>query len=248
MTAGLRFDRYDWAGGREAMLRFGPERGPVVIVAMPLFEEANRTRAVVVAMLRALAERGLAGALPDLPGQGESLVPTEAATLLSLREAFAAAVASIAAEGCAVHVATTRSGALLDLFALASGRWHLSPQEGDDLLRELTRLKQLEVGRSRKLGDRWYLDGTLPEEAPDPPASIAGSLISPHLLSELTSAILHDGREVPKRVVRLDGDPRPADRHVPGAPPWRRAGPGRDDALALLLADEIAGWIAQCGG
>jgi hypothetical protein len=41
---GLRFDTYDWPGGREAKLRFGPDSGSIVIVALPLFEEANRTR------------------------------------------------------------------------------------------------------------------------------------------------------------------------------------------------------------
>jgi hypothetical protein len=41
---GLRFDTYDWTGGREAMLRFGPDTGPIVIAALPLFEEVNRTR------------------------------------------------------------------------------------------------------------------------------------------------------------------------------------------------------------
>ena len=49
---GPRFDRYEWAGGREAMLRFGPDAGPLVVAVLPLFEEANppgapRTRAIV---------------------------------------------------------------------------------------------------------------------------------------------------------------------------------------------------------
>ena len=42
------------------MLRFGPDTGPVVVVALPLFEEANRTRAFAVSILRALAARGIA--------------------------------------------------------------------------------------------------------------------------------------------------------------------------------------------
>src|SRR3546814_21095544 len=67
--------RYDWAGGTEAMLRFGPDTGPVVVLALTLFEEANRTRAFAVPMLRALAERGVASVLPALPGQGESAGP-----------------------------------------------------------------------------------------------------------------------------------------------------------------------------
>ena len=49
----------------------------------------NRTRTFVVTVLRLLAERGIAGALPDLPGQGESLVPTQAMRLADMRAAFA---------------------------------------------------------------------------------------------------------------------------------------------------------------
>ena len=70
-------DHYDWAGGREAMIRFGPSTGPVVVAVLPLFEEANRTRTFLTGVLRRLAERHIASVLPDLPGQGESLVPTE---------------------------------------------------------------------------------------------------------------------------------------------------------------------------
>jgi HAD superfamily hydrolase (TIGR01509 family) len=40
------------------MLRFGPAEGPLVVLAMPLFEEANRTRAFAVTLLRALAAAG----------------------------------------------------------------------------------------------------------------------------------------------------------------------------------------------
>ena len=58
---------YDWAGGREALWRFGPDTGLVVVAALPLFEEANRTRTFVVTVMRMLAKRGIAGVLPDLP-------------------------------------------------------------------------------------------------------------------------------------------------------------------------------------
>src|SRR3546814_14813430 len=67
--------RYDWAGGTEAMLRFGPDTGPVVVLALPLFGEDNRTRAFAVTMLRALAERGVGSWLTALPGRGERRVP-----------------------------------------------------------------------------------------------------------------------------------------------------------------------------
>ena len=82
---GLRFDTYDWPGGREAMLRFGPDNGPIVVAALPLFEEANRTRQFTCTILRALAERGVGSMLPDFPGTGESVVATVDATLTDQR-------------------------------------------------------------------------------------------------------------------------------------------------------------------
>jgi hypothetical protein len=124
-------DHYDWPGGREAMLRFGPADGPVVVAALPLFEEANRTRAFVVTILRMLAERGIASALPDLPGTGESLVPTAEASIAAMREAFAAVRGD--------YTLAIRSGALLDA-GERRGRWHLAPQ-GPELLRELSRIQ-----------------------------------------------------------------------------------------------------------
>jgi len=130
-------DHYDWAGGREAMLRFGPDSGPVVIAALPLFEEANRTRAFVVTILRLLAERGIAGALPDLPGQGESLLPTSSATLPGLRAGFAAACTRFDTP----YAFAIRSGALLDTHAPVAGRCHLVPTTGAELVRELGRIR-----------------------------------------------------------------------------------------------------------
>jgi hypothetical protein len=131
---------YDWPGGREAMLRFGPAEGPVVVAALPLFEEANRTRAFVVTILRMLTERGIAGALPDLPGTGESLVPTAGLCLADLRTAFACAA------GAGAYSVGIRSGTLLDTSASLAGRWHLAQQDGPDLAGELARIRRLGNG------------------------------------------------------------------------------------------------------
>lgn len=203
-------DHYDWPGGREAMIRFGPADGPVVVAALPLFEEANRTRAFVVTILRALAARGIASALPDLPGQGESLIPTAEATLAPMRQAFASVPGD--------YALATRSGALLDA-GERKGRWHLAPQSGADLVREL--------GKLRHAGAADY----------------GGNVLSETLLAELSAA-----EPAPARVVRLESDPKPCDMKFPGAPPWRRAEPDNDPALAALLADDIAAWVRQCEG
>ncbi|KTF70107.1 hypothetical protein ACNFJ7_06620 [Sphingomonas sp. HT-1] len=132
---------YDWAGGREAMLRFGPGSGPVVVAALPLFEEANRTRAFVVAILRALADRGIAGVLPELPGTGDSLIPTDRIAISDLRAGFAAAARTA---GKRAYSLAVRSGALLDGTVMIRRRWHFAPQTGPELLRALHRMHRID--------------------------------------------------------------------------------------------------------
>ena len=212
-------DSYDWAGGREAMLRFGPATGPVVIAAMPLLEEWNRTRAFVVTLLRALAERGIASVLPDLPGHGESLATLP--DLPQLRHAFAAAMYA----GPSRAVLSVRSGTLLDVGIADMRRWHLAPVNGRDLLRDLDRVR-LASGEEPR-------DGTV---------TIAGTPLTAAFLQSLEQAEV--GADA--HTVRLTTDPRPADRHLDGTPLWRRAEPGNDPALAATLADDIAEWLARC--
>ena len=214
MDTGPRIDSYEWSGGREAMLRFGPEGGPVVVLALPLFEEANRCRAFGVTLLRALAARGIGGVLPDLPGQGESELPTAAPTLADLRAAYAAAPGG--------YALAIRSGALLvgDRWPC----WMLAPQDGSTLLRELQRTKGAP------------LDGEHVE--------VAGNLLSSRLIDELAASPGIAGEGAGFRTVRLRSDGRPADLHVDGSPLWRRAEPDNDPALAETLADDITAWIA----
>ncbi|NML04563.1 hypothetical protein [Sphingomonas sp. G-3-2-10] len=242
---------YDWSGGREAMLRFGPDTGPVVVAALPLFEEANRTRAFVVTILRALAERGIASALPDLPGTGESIVPTSEMTLMRLHEAYEAAVDTFDSQGRHCYGVSLRSGVLMDTLGLLYGRWYLAPQSGPELKRELTRIKRAELGReAKKLTEYWYYDNDLPEDAADPPVEIAGNLVPADLMTELSAALLYPKKNecLPRRTVRLETDPKPADLKISAAPLWRRAEPDNDSELAVLLADDIAAWVRQCEG
>lgn len=235
-------DSYETRRGREAMLRFGPASGPVAVVALPLFEEANRVRALAVAICRALARRGVGSLLPDVPGQGESLVPLEQCGIGDFSDAIADAAKQNSGDGRRCYGVAIRSGALLDTTAALDGRWQLAPQDGASVLRGLKRIRQAVARAGTVLGDRWYLDADVPVE-------IAGNRIAPDLLTDLARLApwgVADGGFV--RTVRLETDTLPADRHVPGAPLWRRAEPDSDPALATLLADDIADWIAQCDG
>ena len=210
-------DEYDWGGGREALVRIG-DGPPAVIVALPPFEEANRTRTFAVTVMRALARHGLASVLPDLPGAGESLVSTEKATLAGWRSAFARAAGATGAR----HGLAIRAGALIDTAASLSSRFHLSPQDGQGLVRELERIRAAGGGED-----------------------YAGNVITDPLLASLRSA-----RPTAERVrtVRLVSDKRPADSWIEGSPLWRRAEPDNDRSLAEALADDVAKWVRLCGG
>ncbi|MBB3910237.1 hypothetical protein [Sphingomonas desiccabilis] len=265
-------DRYDWPGGTEAMLRFGPATGPVVVLALPPFEEANRTRTLMVSVLRQLAEAGIGGALPDLPGQGESLIATEEATLTDWRAAFAACVATLPRPRFSLSI---RAGALVDGAADVQARWSLSPQTGAELSRELHRTAQAAgapdgAGASRgaqpgsadsrvpaQAGIRGQAEDRLAEQRnprllpaqehdmepgttrPGGAIEIAGNRIAIGLLDALADADIG----TPDRIVRLESDARAADRRLPFSPPWRRAEPDANAALAQALADDIAEWV-----
>ncbi|WP_374942816.1 hypothetical protein [Sphingomonas sp.] len=234
-------DHYDWAGGREAMLRFGPDTGPVVVAAMPLLEEWNRTRTFAVTLLRALAECGVASVLPDVPGHGESLLAIADQTVPRLAEALGDASDSLNAQGRPTYALGIRSGALLDRCGPYRGRWHFSPVAGVDMLRDLHRVW---LTSERFAADR-SLDAMM---SGDKRVAIAGTDLSADFLSSLTVAEPFDEPGVARRIVRLTSDPRPADRRVEGVPLWRRAEPGNDPALAAVLADDIAAWIKTCAG
>ncbi|MES2422727.1 MAG: hypothetical protein V4595_15715 [Pseudomonadota bacterium] len=221
---GLRFDTYDWNGGREAMLRFGPDGGPIVIAALPLFEEANRTRQFTCTILRALADHGIGSLLPDFPGTGESVIATIDARLSDQRRAYSQLTQQL---GTRSYALSTRSGALLDTDADLTGRWHLTPHSGFDLVRNLERTRAA-AGK------------------PDREGEYAGNRLSHEMLAELKDAVPFGGGRY--RVIRLDTDPRAADAAYAGAPLWRRSEPGNDIPLAQRLAVDISRWISSCEG
>lgn len=222
---------YEWQGGQEAVLRFGPPVGPVVLFAPALFEEANRTRAFTVTLQRALADLSLASMLPDLPGTNESLVDTESASLADWQAAFAAAAHSAARHG-PVHVAAIRGGALVDRFAKTKSRWYLAPVAGEALVRDLMRARKIaQLGQSES-------------EIESDVYELAGNRLSATMIAELRAA--SPSTMAPVRTVRLLDDAMPSDRSVDGPPLWRRAEPDNDLALAGLLAADLASWVRQC--
>jgi len=139
----LAYDRYITHGIGEWRLRIGPATAPLLLFLPPLFEEMNRTRALLVATMRALAERGWASILPDLPGTGESERPLEDCSWEDWR-----AAARDAAHAPIAGVVSMRGGCLLDDAVDASCAWRLSPAHGAALLRDLERAARISEGGS----------------------------------------------------------------------------------------------------
>ena len=129
-AGGLRYDRY--ADG-EWLLRIGAEGGRPILFLPPLFEEMNRTRALIVAIMRDLARRGFACCLPDLPGTGESLRALNEVVWQDWISAVSELTQGVD------FVASVRGGALLDGAAWNAARWRFSPAAGASLHRDLMR-------------------------------------------------------------------------------------------------------------
>lgn len=229
---------YVWPGGREPMLRFGPADtdGAVVLLLLPLFEEHNRTRAFAVTLLRSLSDLGMGSALIELPGQGESMVPTEQATLEAWR---LAARSAVAAQGAVrpVHLASMRGSAIVDSAPGTSSVWRLAPVPGSAVLNDLMRA---EAVSGRRNWDSFTIDS--------PPARLIGNPIDWALFDGLRADTALVTPPVPLRTVRLESDPAAADVKYPGTPLWRRSEPGNDSALAAVLAQDLADWVRQCAG
>jgi hypothetical protein len=218
----------------EQCLRLGPEGGGMrVLFVPPLFEEANRVRRTLVMAMRALAARGVASVLPDLPGQNDSIVPTAAVDLARWRGALTEVAA---AEHAPVLIASVRGGALIDDGAKALGWWRLAPVAGASLLRTMLRAR---VASDREAGVESSTDALMAEAATRP-LLLAGNLLSPAMIAGLQTA--HPVGVEPCRTVTL-GEGANA---IAGSPLWLRAEPGEDAGLALAMAEDIAAWAATC--
>jgi hypothetical protein len=158
-AAGLHYSTYRAGGRDEWMMRIGS--GPALLFLPPLFEEMNRTRALLATVMRAVAREGYGCFLPDLPGTGESDRALEEVSWQDWRESAAAA---FEAAGASASV-SLRGGALLD--GAAAVRWRFAPATGASLARDLSRAGLMTEGGGGYAPSAGLLDAL---GAADPPA------------------------------------------------------------------------------
>ena len=217
----------------EQIVRHGPAKAPTVLILPPLFEEANRLRRTLLLTMRALADAGIASLLPDLSGQNESLVATEAATLSLWREEAAA----LATRENVALVATFRGSCLID-GQIAAPHWRCAPVAGSSLLKAMLRSRVASDAENGVRSD----SAQLLEQAQTAPLSLAGNLLSPQMIAELSDA---EPRAVtPLRTVKIGAS---GEDIIAGTPLWLRAEPGEDGDMAHNIASDIADWMQQCG-
>ena len=211
-----------------------PDRQATVLIIPPLFDEANRMRRTLVLTMQVLSARGHGSLLPDLPGQNDSLVETQDATLTLWRSTLA----DIAlAQSEPVIVASWRGGALIDDAAnCAIGWWRMAPQSGSSIVKMLM--------RARIAGDKAANRTTTIEQlramACTGPIALAGNRLSAEMIAELENA--QTAAVSPLRTVQTgDGDDR-----IAGTPLWLRAESGEDAAMAVAMANDISDWARQC--
>ena len=218
------YERYRTPRTYEWMMRVGDPRTPPILFVPPLFEELNRTRALIVAVMRALALEGHCGWLPDLAGTSESALPLRDATWDDWRNDVSAASQHVAdASGRLPVIAAVRGGALIDDAAAGECWWRFAPVAGASLARDLDRA-------SLGGGAEW---AGYHEARPDLREALAAA--TPADIS-------------PLRVVRLSTDAAAADAKLEGPALWRRSEPGHSAALAAALARDIGEWRRKCAG
>jgi pimeloyl-ACP methyl ester carboxylesterase len=217
----LAYERFYNGRTNEWLVRLGDPRTPPILFVPPLFEELNRTRALIVAVMRRVAAEGNSCWLPDLRGTGESLLAVEEVTWEEWRHDVSAVAEHIAKQsGKRPVMASLRGGCLIDDGVEAVAWWRFAPATGAALARDLDRA-------SLAGGAEW-----------------AGYPAAPAMREALRGATA--ANVTPLRMLRLETDAGPADHKVAGPALWRRSEPGSSEALAKALAADLIIWSRAC--
>ena len=216
----LAFQRFRAGDREEWLMRIGRPHAPAILFVPPLFEEMNRTRALIVATMRRLAKGGQCCWLVDLGGTGESERDLGDVAWADWRHDVTSAAAYIAERSKKPLIASLRSGALLDDEATARGWWRFAPQDGASVARDMVR-------SGLAGGVEW-----------------AGYAPSGDLKASLEAAKPAPVRTL--RTVRLATDRAEADAKIEGPALWRRSEPGNSAELADAIAADLQRWSREC--
>lgn len=221
-TPGLAFERFRSSQSDEWLMRIGRAQAPAILIVPPLFEEMNRTRALIVGVMRRLAKRGQGCWLLDLSGTGESGRDLADVAWDNWRHDVTLAADHVAEQARRPLIASFRGGALVDDGAKARGWWRFAPLDGAAVARDMVR-------SGLAGGVEW-----------------AGYAPSDALKAALETAA--PAPVVPLRMARLATDRAEADAKLEGPALWRRSEPGNSAELADAIAADLHRWSRECVG
>ena len=213
------------SGQHEYALVFDKGREHRLLVLAPLFDEANKTRHLLVETMRRLDAAGIDVFLPDLPGCNESLAPLEQQSLESWRDAAAKAAAHFGAN----RLLSVRTSAVIAPNNLPG--WRYAAKSGASSLKSLLRARTISA---REAGIE-ESGAALIETGRQSGLDLAGYRIGPEMIRELEVSRLADSGVLSN----ID------QKTIGGVAPWLRAEPDFDPAQADSLAAIIAVGIAQ---
>lgn len=204
---------------QEYFIAFDKGRGTKILMVPPLFDEHNKMRRQMIAVMRNLDAAGIDSVLPDCPGWNESLQPMEEQSLTGWNEALQAASGFTEA----THVMAWRSGALISPRHLPG--WLYAPLSGAKILRSMMRARTIsarEAGVEENLAD-------LEQAGRQHGVALAGWHLGPELFCEIETAeppATEMQREIPQRAIG-------------GTGLWLRAEPDYDPLQAEALAAKV---------
>ena len=229
-TPAPRFWRYESRGTSHPIMSFGDSSSTQLLIVPPLLEELNRTRKLISDLMRALAAKGVATHLPDLPATGES----ETALTDTRWDDWQQAVTDAAAASIATAVLAIRGGCLIDDGIEGASHMRFSPVDGKRLVRDLV--------RSRSLTDAAFDSAAQAAVFTHGPTIIGGYPVSADLACAIRDAEPQPIEGV--RTIRLENEHGDSDAVIAGPPLWRRAEPTGSPELTDTLVAHIVEWLA----
>lgn len=231
MTSRPVWRTYSINGHDEGVMRLGVGHSRQILIVPPLFDEANRTRRMLVQAMRLLDQAEVGSLLVDLPGCNESRQSLHQQSLDIWRQA----VRECASQCAATHIASLRGGALVDDGAVDLPHWRLAPAKGASLFKTMIRTR---IAGDKEAG-KATTEAELLETAKSGSIELAGNQLGPDMVAQLAVA---EARDLPELTVRALG------QDIMGSPLWLRAEPQDDPAMSAAIAADLAEWSASCGG
>jgi len=237
VTSPISQSSYIFNGLQELCLRCGEQNGSQILLIPPLFDEFNKMRGFLVAIMRGLADHNIGTILPDLPGMNESIAPPEKQNMATWQRALITCIDQI---GPVSHVAAFRGGCILDISPKVDAIWQFSPISEAQVLKTLIRAQ---IAADKTAGGPSSLED-LTRRTRSQITILAGHPLSPEM-SKYLQNVSSPGKYRDIRTVRMETDRQEADYSVSGTPLWLRSEPDNDLQMAKILADDIHQWASQ---